>query len=256
MALLISYSFILSASNVNAQSQDEQEARQLLQLTFDNDIPGTARKQWKKIWGNMGQDTMNVANINAINEQNNHVVIKRENTFDSAMAPHWGAGVYLKKWKSPWLEVQMAFRHSGPLVDHVGQFELFGMQGQRLYAVSLGSRSSNGKVGFKCYSDSIEAVSLSKVEAEQWYRLTVRVPAPETKASKSYCMLQHLDENGQWVELGDVAEGTVAKLPLPVMTVRLSLPPGELNARYELAVEQTPQVNFKWDLSINVFCFG
>ncbi|MFG0251195.1 MAG: hypothetical protein ACF8OB_20105 [Phycisphaeraceae bacterium JB051] len=51
-------------------------------------------------------------------------------------------------------------------------------------------------------------------------------------------MLQSLNADGQWVQVGEVAQGTVAKLEMPVMSVRLSLPLGELNARYELAVDQ------------------
>lgn len=240
LVLLLIFFGTFCTSPVSAQAQSEQANKPLLSLTFDEDVPGTAPKYWNKIWGNMGQDTMKVANIAPINEQSNYVVIQRESTSDSAKAPQWGAGIRIKDWTNPWLEVQFAFRHSGPLLDHVGQFELYGPHGERLYEIGLGARSSGGKgkVVFKCRSDPFQAISMSKVESDQWYRLVVRVPAPGTEATKSYCKLQSLNTQGQWVQLGDVAQGTVAKLKVPVLTVRLSLPPGELNARYQLAIDQ------------------
>lgn len=234
---------ILLASNINFAQTPKDVQKELVNFTFNDQVVGTVPKAWKMIWGDIGQDQKLIDNIHPMHDQSNYMLLKRSEIDNAKKAPSWGAGAKIPKWKSPWLEVRIDFRHYGPFMARAGRVELTGLRGESIYAINLGTYSpgqaanSVGKVYLRSEGEKPNFISIGKVNENQWYRLCLRLPSPSNQEQDIFCKLLKQNANGNWEIVGNVIKGFASSNIYPVQTIRMSMPSGKVSREYTIALD-------------------
>ncbi|MDR3708582.1 MAG: hypothetical protein P4L33_09785 [Capsulimonadaceae bacterium] len=166
----------------------------LLTQNFDEQVPGDTPSGWSKLWGEQGDDTFVIDNQYAVSGKQ-CLLLDRQSGTNVKM---WGFGKPLPSIDDGWYVTQFDLLVDGAGSDIAAGFELRQKGGgnDKAFAVEL-----NGFDLKLCSSDWKQTVTLAKIDAKTWYRVTVWAPTANGKQDTAYATIESRS-GADWKALG------------------------------------------------------